>query len=148
MTKQASKNAEKKRGKPFERGHPGGPGRPEGSRNKATLLLDQIATDEGQEILRKVVEAAKSGDARSAEIILSRIWPVRKGRPVSLQLPLIETAADIVKALGVVAGAVGAGEITADEGAAVATVLETKRKALETSELEARITALEKERSK
>jgi hypothetical protein len=144
----ASKNADKKRGKPFERGHPGGPGRPEGSRNKASLLLDQLATEEGQEILRKVVEAAKGGDARSAEIILSRIWPVRKGRPVTLQLPQIDTASDLVKALGVVANAVGAGEITADEGAAVANVLETKRRAIETNDLEQRIATLEKERSK
>jgi hypothetical protein len=146
MTKPASKNAQKKRGKPFEPGHPGGPGRPEGSRNKATVLLDQLAEGEGEAILRKVIEAAKAGDMRSAEIILSRLWPVRKGRPVSLQLPSIETATDIVKALGVVAGAVSRGEITAEEGAAVATVLETKRKALETSELEARISALEKEK--
>jgi hypothetical protein len=145
----ASKNADKKRGKPFEKGRPGGPGRPEGSRNKASLLLDQLATEEGQEILRKVVEAAKGGDARSAEIILSRIWPVRKGgRPVTLQLPQIDTANDLVKALGVVANAVGAGEITADEGAAVASVIETKRRAIETNDLEQRIATLEKERSK
>jgi hypothetical protein len=144
----ASKNADKRRGKPFEKGRPGGPGRPAGSRNKASLLLDQLATEEGQEILRKVVEAAKSGDARSAEIILSRIWPVRKGRPVTLQLPQIDTANDIVKALGVIAEAVGAGEITAEEGAAVASVLETKRRAIETNDLEQRIATLEKERSK
>ena len=144
----ATKNGKQTRGKPFQPGNPGGPGRPEGSRNKASVLLDQIAEQEGQDILRKVLEAAKNGDARSAEIILARIWPVRKGRPVSLSLPAIETAADIVKALGVVAGAVGAGEITADEGAAVAAVLETKRRAVETSELEARISVLEKERSK
>jgi hypothetical protein len=96
-----------------------------------------------------VVEAATAGDARSAEMILARIWPVRKGgRPISLQLPAIDTAADIVKALGVVAGAVGEGEITAEEGAALASVLETKRRAVETAELEQRITALEKEHKK
>ncbi len=85
---------------------------------------------------------------RAVELVLARVWPVRRGRPVSLPLPSIETASDVVKALGMVATAVGAGEITPEEGAAVAGVLEIKRKAIETSELETRITTLEKERSK
>jgi len=144
----ASKNAGKTRGKPFKAGHPGGPGRPSGSRNKATLALDKMAEDDAKDIARKLLDAAKSGDMRAAELVLARVWPVRRGRPVSLPLPPIETASDVVKALGMVATAVGAGEITPEEGTAVAGVLEIKRKAIETSELEARIVALEKERSK
>ena len=46
------------------------------------------------------------------------------------------------------ADAVAAGDITPDEGQAVAAVLETKRRAIETLELETRIKALEKERIK
>jgi len=53
-----------------------------------------------------------------------------------------------VTALGLVATAVGAGELTPEEGASVAAVLEIKRKAIETADLEARIAKLEKERSK
>ena len=132
----------------FKRGNPGGPGRPEGSRNKATLVLDKIAGDAGAEILQKLVEAAKAGDMRAAELVLSRLWPARKGRPISMQIPPIENAADVVKALGAVADAVAAGEITPDEGAAVSSVLETKRKAIETVDVLARIEALEKERGR
>jgi hypothetical protein len=144
----ASKNADKKRGKPFEKGHPGGPGRPAGSRNKATLALDKMAEGEAKDIARKLIDAAKGGDMRAAELVLARVWPARKGRPVSVELPAIETPADVVSALGLVANAVGAGELTPEEGASVAAVLEIKRKAIETSDLEARITALEKEHSK
>jgi hypothetical protein len=72
------------------------------------------------------MEAAKEGDLWAADLVLSRIWPVRKGRPVSLELPKIETAADLVVALGLVADAVGAGDITPDEGQAVSAVLETR----------------------
>jgi hypothetical protein len=126
----------------------GGPGRPQGSRNAATLVLDKIADDAGEAILEKMVEAAKGGDMRAAELVLQRIWPVRKGRPLSLSLPLpvIKTAADVVTALGAVADAVGAGDITPDEGQAVASILEAKRKAIETVDLEARLSALEQER--
>jgi hypothetical protein len=142
----ASKKPRQTRGRPFEPGHPGGPGRPAGSRNKATLALDQIAADAGKIILKKMVKAAKAGDMRAAEMVLSRVWPVRKGSPIVLPLPPIKTADDVVAALGAVADAVAAGSITPDEGQAVAGVLEIKRRAIETTDLEARITALEKER--
>lgn len=145
----ASKNDQKKRkapGRPFEPGHPGGPGRPVGSRNKATLLLDQLAEGDAQAVLEKQLELAKGGDQRAAEIVLSRVWPVRKGRTVNLSIPTLKSAPDIVAALGAVADAVAGGEITPDEGQAVASVLEVKRKAIETVDLEARIAALEQER--
>jgi hypothetical protein len=140
-------DAEKKPGL-FEPGGPGGPGRPQGSRNAATIALDKIADDAGEDIMTKLVEQAKAGDLRAADLVLSRIWPVRKGRPLTLAEPLppIATAADAVAVLGKLAGLVGSGEMTAEEGAAFATIVETKRKAIETVELEARMTAIEQER--
>ena len=132
----------------FEPGGPGGPGRPVGSRDKASLALDKIADDAGEDILNKMVDAAKGGDLRAADLVLQRIWPVRKGRPLSLSLllPVIKTAADVVTALGRVADFVGAGEVTPDEGAALAAIFESKRRAIETVDLESRLSALEQER--
>lgn len=145
----ASKNDKKTRGKPFQPGNPGnpgGPGRPEGSRNMATVLLDRLASGDAEAVLLKQLELAKAGDQRAAEIVLSRVWPTRKSRPVSLTLPAIKTAADVVSALGSVANAMAEGDLTPDEAQAVSVVLEGKRRAIETVELEARITALEQER--
>ena len=105
-----------------------------------------MAEGEAQAVLEKQLELAKGGDQRAAEIILARVWPVRRGRPVSLDLPAIRSAADVVAALGTLAESVAGGDLTPDEGQAVATVLEIKRKAIETLELDDRITALERER--
>lgn len=146
MSVETSKKGQKKKDHLFKPGHPGGPGRPAGSRNAATILLDQLADGAASELLEKMIEAAKGGDMRAAELILSRVWPVRKGRPVSLALPAIKTSADLVVAMGALADAVAGGEITPDEGAAVTTILEAKRRAIETNDLEQRIAALEKER--
>jgi hypothetical protein len=93
-----------------------------------------------------MVGAAKGGDMRAADLVLSRIWPARKSRPITLALPAIRSASDVVAAVGAVADAVGTGDITPDEGQAVASILETKRRAIETVELESRLTALEQER--
>ena len=81
-------------------------------------------------------------------MVLARIWPARKGRPIALTLPPIKTAGDVVTALGAVADAVAAGDITPDEGSAVANVLETKRRSIETADLERRIEVLESEKQK
>ena len=93
-----------------------------------------------------VVAAAKGGDMRAADILLRRLWPERKGRPVQMDLPAIMVPSDIVAALGAVAEAVAAGELSPEEGAAVAGILEAQRRAVETVEMEARIAALEQSR--
>ena len=142
----ASKNARKTHkvpGRPFLPGHPGGPGRPAGSRNKATLALDALADDAAPAAMAKLTEAAATGDMRAIEILLSRVWPPQRSRRVVLDLPPIMTAADLVAALGKVAATMAAGVITPDEAQAVAAVLESKRRAIETVDLEARIIALE-----
>jgi hypothetical protein len=147
-SKNTPKTGAKKKPGLFEPGGPGGPGRPQGSRNAATIALDKIADDAGEDILSKMVEQAKAGDLRAADIVLSRVWPIRRGRPLILAEPLppIATAADAVAVLGKLAGLVGDGSMTAEEGASFATIIETKRKAIETVELEARMTAIEQER--
>jgi hypothetical protein len=105
-----------------------------------------MADGDAQEILQQVLESAKGGDTRAAELILSRVWPPRKGRRVSLSLPKVATGQDVLAAIGAVLEATGTGEITPDEAALIASLLETKRKAIETVELEARLTKLEEAR--
>jgi hypothetical protein len=107
------------------------------------LALDAIGAEAGSDIMAAVVNAARGGDMRAADILLRRLWPERKGRPVPVELPAIAAPRDIVTALGAVADFVSAGELSPEEGAAVAGILEAQRRAVETAELESRITALE-----
>jgi hypothetical protein len=77
-------------------------------------------------------------------MVLSRVWPVRRGRPVTLSLPPIKAAVDVVAAaLGAVADAMTAGELTPEEASAVAGVLEAHRRAIETADLDERLRRLE-----
>jgi hypothetical protein len=66
-----------------------------------------------------------------------------KGTGVSVDLPAIETAADAVQANGRVVALVGAGELLPSKGQALAAIIETQRKAIETEGLVQRIAALE-----
>ncbi|CAA9282969.1 MAG: hypothetical protein AVDCRST_MAG04-3875 [uncultured Acetobacteraceae bacterium] len=103
------------------------------------IVLDTLArtfgADAGASVLQAVVRAAEQGDMAAARIVLDRAWPVRRGRPVRLELPAMRTGADLAAALGDLG--------PAEEGAAVAAVLEAQRRAIETQELERRIAILE-----
>ena len=105
--------------------------------------MHQIGREGAERVLRKVLELAEAGDLRAAELLLARLWPARRGRPVELNLPPIRTAADLVLALAAVAAGMATGELSPDEAQAAASVLETQRRAAETADLEARIAAPE-----
>lgn len=132
-------------GKPwqFQRGNRANPhGRPAGSRNKATLLLDEIAEGQAAELLRTVIKRARRGDMRAAAIVLSRCWPQRKAR-VRFTLPEMLTPADLPKGLAVVAQHIADGTLAPEEGQAIASVLEQQRRAIELTEIETRLRQIE-----
>lgn len=131
----------------FKPGQSGNPkGKPKGARNAVLVALDKVGAAEAEAVLKAAVEAAKKGDPRSCELILSRVWPLRRGRPVALDLPPLRSPADLTKAVAAVVAAVAAGQVTAEEGQAVAGLLDLHRRAVETADLDARLTALEKRR--
>src|SRR5688500_9868846 len=142
-TPDASKNTKRTYGRPFEKGNRASPGRPQGSRNSATLMAEKLMQDGIDTIVNTVVDAAAKGDMTAARLVLERLVPVRKGRPVNITLPPVETPADVVGAIGATVQAMADGDLTPDEAATVAGVLEAKRRALETVELEERIRRLE-----
>ena len=134
----------KQASKRFQPGQSGNPsGRPPGSRHAALLALDAIGAEVAKQVMESVVYAAQTGDMRAADILLRRLWPERKGRLVLFDIPPIETASDIAAALGMIPSAVAGGEATPEEGAAMTAILEAQRRAIETVELERRVTALE-----
>jgi hypothetical protein len=140
----AASSASKQRGRPFPKGQSGNPaGRREGSRNRASILAEQIMEDGAKSVVDAIMTAAAAGDMQAARIVMDRICPPRKSRTIRLDLPVVETAQDVLKALAVTVEAMGSGEIGPDEAATVAGVLEVKRRALETVEIEARLAALE-----
>ena len=144
MTTEPENSVPKQGGGQFQPGQSGNPaGKPRGTRHRALLALDAIGAAGAEEVLRKVVEDAKAGDIRAAEILLRRVWPERKGRLVEFDLPPVVSAADAVQASAAIVAAVATGELTPDEAQAVASVVEIQRRAIETAELAERIAVLE-----
>ena len=140
----------KTRGKPFPKGNPG---RPRGARHKATLAIEALLEGEAEAVGRKCIEMALDGDSTALRLVMERISPVRKGRPVQLSLPAINACADLPGAIGTVISAMSNGEVTPEEALTIANtieakrrMIEAKRRMIETVELEQRIAALEEAR--
>jgi hypothetical protein len=128
------------RGRPFERGNPG---RVLGSRNRATIAAAALLDGDAEALTRKAIELGLEGDTVALRLCLERLVPPRKDSPVTIDLPPITSAADVVGASAAVLTAVGAGEISPDEAGRVMALLTAHRAIVETSELADRITALE-----
>jgi thioredoxin-like negative regulator of GroEL len=122
---------------------PGNPGRPKGAKHEALKLLDQIGTDNAEAVMRKVCEKAMAGDMKAAELVLRRLWPERKGRPVQFDLGALATAQDCVEASATVLREVAAGHLSPEEGGALAALLEAHREATVVKDLEARLARME-----
>ena len=84
------------------------------------MLAEKLMLDDAKDIIKVVVEAPKGGDMTAARLILERIAPVKKGRPVYLDLPPVRNAEDIDAAMEALTTAMASGEVTPDEAATVA----------------------------
>jgi hypothetical protein len=127
----------------FAKGSPPGPGRPPGSRNKSSVWLDELGNDGLVKVVRAVVDQAVTGNMTAAKIALERVTPSPRGRLLTLDLPAVDTPAGLVRAQAAVVAAMASGEITPEEAASVASLLDSQRRAIETCNLDVRITALE-----
>jgi hypothetical protein len=80
---------------------------------------------------------------QAARFIVERMVPPMRERPISLELPAIDTLASISAAQQAILDAVARGDLLPGEGTTLAGIVEQRRKAIETEELEQRIAALE-----
>ena len=141
-------SAPKQRGRPFPKGSSGNPsGKPKGARNHATRVVLDLLDGEAEAITRRAITKALEGDSAALRLCLERLAPPAKDRPISFAAPPLATPDDMVKIMAALVTAMGNAEITPCEAAAVAGIVEIYRKAVETVEIERRLTALE-ERTK
>ena len=128
------------RGRPFQ---PGNSGRPPGSKNKTTRLVEQLVAGDAEKLGRKMIELAKQGNVRCLEYCLDRLLPKRSGRPLDFQLPAINNVQDLIAAMATITTAVNNGDLTAEEAAHLVHWFEGYGKIFTIYDLAVRIEALE-----
>jgi hypothetical protein len=143
----AENTAPKQRGRPFEPGKSGNPqGRPKGARNRSTVLAEALLDGEAEAITRKLINKALEGDMTALRLCLERLVAPRRGRTVEFEMAKIENAADAARASASAIKACAAGQLSPGKAAQLIDVISSHIHILEITEIDARLTALEKGR--
>lgn len=128
----------------FEPGRSGNPaGRPRGSRNRSTLVLEQIFEGEAEALSRRAIAMALDGDGPAMKLCLDRLLSPRRDRSITFDLPAINSAADLPKATEAMLRAVASGEITPSEAADIGKAVSAHIEAITAADLSARLARLE-----
>ena len=121
----------------------GNSGRPKGSRNKATLAIENLLQGQTEALTQTVVAKALEGDGVALRLCMERIAPAPKDQPVSFNLPNMRNALDASKASGSVLRAVSEGNLTPIEATRIMGLIDSHRRVLELTDIEHRLQALE-----
>jgi hypothetical protein len=144
MTDASPDNTGRIQGGRFRKGVSGHPaGRPRGIRNKVTVAVEGLMGKYGEQVAARMVKRAVDGDVGAARLILDRVAPIRRGRPVRLKLPEIVDAESVMVAQALLVSAVATGNLTPEEAEPVSAMLGAYLKTVETVDIDRRVRDLE-----
>lgn len=128
----------------FRKGQSRNPkGKAKGTRNKATLAVEVLLHGELENICRRLIQEALTGNLQAMKMILDRTLPLRRDRPITLDFPKLKTPSDIVDSMALITEAVGIGNISPSEGEALSKIIDIYVKAIQVYGHEERLSALE-----
>ena len=131
-------------GRPFIKGLSGNPaGKRPGTRNRATIIAEEMLDCETRPLLRQAIDDAKGGDGVMTRFCIGRIIPPRRERPVRFDLPPIKSAADLSAAMQAITSAVAQGELTTGEAWEISQIIDTFIRAIDAADFERRLQRLE-----
>ena len=124
---QFSKSSRRTRHGQWSAGASGNPaGRPVGSRNKSTVLLEELLHSQQEALVQKTIDLALEGDTVALRLCLERLYPAPKERRIDLALPEIREISQAPAALSTILSGIGEGNITPGEGAVLAQIVEAQ----------------------
>jgi hypothetical protein len=116
----------------FRKGFSGNPkGRPPGIRTVTARLVHALLAQNAEAITGALIVSATTGNVTAQKTCIERLLGVARGQPLELDLALDPSRVGVAVASGRAVDAVGTGEITPEEGADLARVIDTRRRAVE-----------------
>jgi hypothetical protein len=76
------------------------------------MLAEQLLDGDAEKIVRKTITLGLDGDVAALRLLLDRILPPRRDRPVAFSLPALTAPRDAATALAAVVDAVAVGNLT------------------------------------
>jgi F0F1-type ATP synthase gamma subunit len=106
--------------------------------------MQNLLEGEAEAIARKAIEMAKDGDMAAIRVCMDRLASIRRKDPIAFELPPVDKARDSVAAMAAVVAAVAAGDLTTDEAAEIAKIINVYVCALAATAFEERLEKLER----
>jgi hypothetical protein len=132
------------RGRPFPKGMSGNPiGKRPGTRNRATIIAEELLDSAARPLLRGAIDDAQGGDGVMKRFCISRIIGPRRERPVRFDLPPLRSAADLCAAMEAVTSAVARGELTIGEAWEFSQIVDNFIRTIDASEFARQLDRLE-----
>jgi uncharacterized protein DUF5681 len=121
-------------------------GKPRGTRSRKTIIAAKMLENiDTEAILKKMEKQAKKGSESAAKIILDRTLPIRRGCPIIIELPRIETTAAAVQAVADTIAQMAAGKITPTEANEVIATINAAREVIRQEVLQKEMREFEKQ---
>ena len=114
------------------------------ARNGTPAKVDLMLERETERIILKLVEKALDGDMVALRLCVERLLPPRRDRPVAFDLPAMQSAADALNASSAILTACAGGTLSPGEAAEIMSLVSTHVRMLEMTEIEARLSVVEK----
>ena len=106
----------------FAKGNPGGPGRPRNPLSAVAGDLDRLGVEVAHELMRNTIERARKGNLKATEMVLQRVWPARRHRPIELDPAPGDGLGNLLSEHAALAAAMMNGEITPQDAQAATRV--------------------------
>jgi hypothetical protein len=127
----------------FRKGVSGNPaGMRRGTQHKLTREGRRLATKEGPEIVKKIAENAKSGDAHAQRLFMQYLYPRSKLVDDPVERPPPSTTEDAVGRIADIVARMEQGLVDLDEGTALVAGLQAYISGRSVAELEAEVLGL------
>jgi len=107
------------------------------------MLAERLVDGDAEALIRKTIELGLAGDVAALRLLLDRILPPRRDRPVAISLPPVTTLRDAVAAQAALVAAVADGNLTPGEAGEISGLIANVVRFVETLELEQRVHLLE-----
>jgi hypothetical protein len=119
-----------------------------GSRNKASLAVENLFIDEQERLTRTCIDLALNGNMQALKLAIDRICPVRRDSPIRVDLPRITSISDANELTVTLLDHVATGKLTPSQGELLSRMVEKHVKVLQLNDLELRLASLEEKLNK
>ena len=146
--KQPTKNGEEsgrcKTSGRFTKGNHYSKGRPVGSRNSASISVENLFLDEAEQLTRRCIELALQDQPSlpALKLAIERICPVRKDSPINVDLPAITDISSASEFTSALLEKVTVGELTPSQAELLSRIAEKATRAQQLVEIEMKLEEL------